>query len=159
MIVPPHEAVAAAIEAGRASPCAKSKRGVSIFARHPGPNVVVYARAHNSPPEPFDCDGSAACKNACRAICEHAEAAALRLLGGVHAAGRGLELLHIKVVDGKPVVSGPPSCPRCSLAILADRRISTVWLLHAEGWRSYTPEAFHGRSLRAVGLPVIRGQG
>lgn len=153
--VPPQEAIDAAVEIGRQSPCAKSKRGVVIFARHVSDQVLIYSRGYNSPPAPFVCDGSEACQGACAKVAEHAEAAALRLLGGTMAAGLGLELLHVKVRNGELVESGPPSCSDCSKAILADRRIWRVWLLHESGWTGYGPVDFHALSLIESERPVI----
>lgn len=155
MSTPPLLAIQAAIAAGKLSPCAKSKRGVSIFGANVFGNIVVYSQGHNAQPPGFACDGSDECRSACAELCEHAEAAALRRLDEDDTFGP-LELLHIKVVDGEAVVSGGPSCSRCSTAILADGRIARVWLLHAEGWRCYGADEFHELSLLANQRPVLR---
>lgn len=130
-------------------PCAKSKRGVVIF-KEDG----IIGHDYNAPPKPFVCDGSEACRASCNKLCVHAESAALLYVGveGAH----GAHLLHVKVVDGKPVPSGPPSCWQCSREILA-AGIATVWLLHEDGLRSYTAEEFHRLTLERCGLPVLRG--
>jgi deoxycytidylate deaminase len=119
------------------SPCAKSQRGVLVF-RSDG---TIIGRGCNAQPEPFACDGSDACRASCNKLCEHAEAAALRDAGRIHPQAVA-HLLHVKVVRGVAVPSGPPSCWQCSRAILA-AGISTVWLLHEEGVKGYTAQDFH----------------
>lgn len=135
-------AVEAAIEIATGSPCAGSKRGVVIFWRG-RPNVLL-ARGHNAPPGAFRCDGTQDCRDVCREICVHAEVQALLNLKVVGLSG--LELVHVKVVDGQLVPSGPPSCHRCSAVILA-AAIDTVWLFHESGWRAYAAATFHRLSL------------
>jgi ribosome modulation factor len=71
--------------------------------------------------------------------------------------GASGDMLHVKTVGGELVPSGDPSCWQCSRAILADKRIDGVWLFHADGWRRYNPIEFHEATLRARGLPVLRG--
>ena len=135
------------------SPCAKSKRGVLVF-RSDG---TVVGRGVNAQPAPFACDGSETCRASCAKLCEHAEQAALRDAGRLHPQAV-LHMLHVKVVNGVAVPSGPPSCWQCSRAILA-AGISTVWLLHEDGVRGYSAEDFHRRTLEHEGLPVLRGAG
>jgi len=143
-----------AIEAGRQSPCAKSKRGVVIF-RRTGRDIL--GTGFNAPPPGFTCDGSETCRAACSNVAVHAEQAALidahrhrRPLGGA-------EMIHIKIVDGQPVAGGGPSCPDCSKLIL-QAGLGIVWLLEArEGhpngvWVRRTPEDFHNETLRNCGL-------
>jgi hypothetical protein len=144
-----------ATEAGAASPCAKSKRGVVVF--HPCQPIHFYPSA-NHPPAPFICDGSPPCRAACRDVAVHAEAAAVlaALAAGVKLA-EGWELLHVKVVDGRPVPSGPPSCVRCSTLIL-EAGIRRVWLLHESGLKGYDAVEFHRLSLEHHGLPTTRAQ-
>lgn len=153
------DALSHATAIARMSPCKKSKRGVLVFNRR-GP----LGGGFNGPPPGFVCDGSPECRAACPKVCNHAEARAL--LEALSFARRsptepldivlhGAELLHIKVVDGEPVPSGPPSCWQCSRLIL-DCGISKVWLVHADGLKSYTADEFHEATLRECGLPVIR---
>lgn len=152
---PPANAIAQAIEAARASPCAKSKRGAAIWRKRTEYRALanhfadVCSSGHNAPPRGHACDGSGTCRSDCGKICEHAEAAAIRTLTWT---GRGFEMLHIKVVDGEPVPSGPPSCWQCSKLILTDERIAAVWLLHEDGWRRYSSVDFHAATLATCGL-------
>ena len=133
------------------SPCAKSKRGVLVF-RSDG---TILGRGCNAQPAPFNCDGSDACMASCAKLCEHAEQAALRDAGRIHPQA-AVHLLHVKVVRGVAVPSGPPSCWQCSRAILA-AGVSTVWLLHEGGVRGYDAEDFHVQTLAHAGLPATRG--
>ena len=111
----------------------------------------------NHPPAPFTCDGSTACREACGKVCVHAEADALlqatKGLPDPWFMG-GAEMLHVKVVNGREVPSGPPSCWQCSRLIL-ESGIAGMWLLHEEGFQRYTPEEFHRLTLEHCGLPVI----
>lgn len=134
------------------SPCAKSKRGVVVFHRREG----IVATGFNHPPQPFRCDGSEECRTHCNKVCVHAETAALHDLRRqlVPLRPSTLEMLHVKVVEGVAVASGPPSCWQCSREILV-ARVSLVWLLHEEGLRSYTAEEFHTLTLQHCGLPGI----
>lgn len=151
-----NEAAMAAVRVGAASPCAKSKRGVVIFDQ-----TRVLALGNNHPPRGFACSGSEACRAACPKLCVHAEQAALAALGPVDPTTgepwANLDLLHVKVVDGLPVPSGPPSCWQCSRAILDHGGIIGVWLLHEQGWRFYTAHDFHVLTLAACDLPVQTG--
>jgi hypothetical protein len=66
------------------------------------------------------------------------------------------ELLHIKTgEEGLPEPSGQPSCWQCSRMVL-EAGLAGVWLLHAEGWRRYTPEEFHRLTLDNNNLPWRR---
>ena len=174
-----NDALRDAIEVGRQSPCQKSKRGVVIFVRGYG----IEAVGRNRPPGEMRCDGSDACREHCRDLCLHAEAAALLNLGQGHLVSARqagflyesgwppaasiqivlpghdltpLEVLHVKVEDGKAVPSGPPSCVRCSALLCDDARISKIWLLHEDGLYAYKRVEFHEMSLAAQGIPVIR---
>jgi deoxycytidylate deaminase len=151
----PNTALKLATLAGASSPCAKSKRGVVIF--HPCQPLHFHPGV-NHPPAPFICDGSPACRAACRDVAVHAEAAAIL---SARAAGvkfaEGWELLHVKVVDGKAVPSGSPSCIRCS-ALILEAGVRRVWLLHENGLRSYDPVEFHRLSLEHHGLPAARAK-
>jgi len=139
-----HEALKLAVEAACMSPCGKSKRGVVIFG---GSRASVVG--FNGPPDGFACDGSDACREACGKVCRHAEARALdRCFDHT-------DLLHVKVIGGLPVPSGPPSCWQCSRAII-DCGIKRVWLLHETGLRLYSADDFHVQTLENCDLPVIR---
>jgi hypothetical protein len=136
---PPLHVVELAVEVSGWSPC-RSKRGVVVFDPETG-NVICHG--HNSKPE---CDGSEACKAACRIDAVHAEQCALLSSGGRSA--RGADMLHVKTVDGQLVASGGPSCVQCSkLARYAG--IAGFWLYHESGWRRYEMADFHRLSLRA----------
>ena len=97
---------------------------------------------------------------ACSKICVHAEQAALLDAGiDLHTRRGECEVAHLKVVDGEPVPSGPPSCVECSKLMLT-AGIAAVWLLHEspEGgppqWRRYDADDFHRRTLAHLSLPV-----
>lgn len=149
----PQAALQRAIEMATTLPlCQKSHRGVILF--HPDQEGCTLAV--NGPPVGFKCDGSTACRAACRDVAVHAEARAI--LGGLAHGYRlrdGWELLHVKVIDGQPVPSGPPSCVRCS-ALIVESGIPKAWLLHEQGLTSYSAEEFHALSLRYHGLPGTR---
>lgn len=147
-------AIESATRAGASSPCAKSKRGVAVFARHGGPIIAD----HNAPPAPFFCDGSDACKAACGKVAVHAEERALNgyraLVGGIPV--HSVSVLHLKIVDGAPVPSDTPSCVTCSRSML-ELQIGWVWLWTSAGWRSWTALDFHAETLRNLSLPAPRG--
>lgn len=139
MTAPPDFAIRAAVEAGRRSPCAKSKRGAAVFRRacSTGCCERVLGVGWNAQPVPFSCTGSSACKAACGKLCLHAEARAIR------AAWRewtgGVELVHAKVVNGLLVPGGGPSCWQCSREVL-DVGLAAVWLY--EGPDGRRPEHY-----------------
>ena len=141
-----YKALDLAVEAAKKSPCSKSKRGVVVWGGY-GTNPL---RGCNTPPPGFTCDGSDACRKGCRDVCVHAEVAVL-----LHTTSEYTDLLHVKVVNGEPVPSGPPSCVRCS-AVILQRGLVRVWLLEETGLRLYSAEDFHVQSLLHGGLPVIR---
>lgn len=132
-------AIEVAIESAKLSPC-RSKRGAAIW--FPRTDYIV-SSGHNDKPRGFTCDGSEACKATCRTEAVHAEQAAL-LKAGRDAAS--CDLLHAKIVDGRLVVSGGPSCVECSKLALA-AGIANVWLYHAQGWCRYDAFEFHRMSL------------
>lgn len=140
----PEDMVAAAVKIGATSPCAKSKRGVVIFDSvvH---SVNSFGKNH---PAVGTCDGSDACRRDCTKRCVHAEQAALLKLAPCKEA----VLLHIKVVDGKGVPGGPPSCIECSKLIVASGKIAHVWLWEAEGWVKRTAAEFHKETCENVGV-------
>ncbi len=133
-----------AVYAAEKSPCAKSKRGAVIWNKY-GDTV---ASGTNHQPVGIVCDASEKCRLHCNKRCIHAEAEALMRAGGK---AKGANMLHIKVVDGDPVASGPPSCWQCSRHIL-DAGIKTMWLLEDDGWNSYTAEEFHTITMRNCGI-------
>lgn len=153
----PRDGLECARNGARKSPCAKSKRGVSVW--HPDEGLLAVGW---NEPAAGECDGSEACRASCSRICVHAEADAIieatswRARSGHRARDlSGCHLLHVKVVDGEPVASGPPSCWQCSRLILR-AGIETVWLVHAGAdgleLRSYTAAEFHDRTLQHCGL-------
>lgn len=143
---PPQEMIDRAINIARDGPCAKSKRGVAIWQ---GRQWAIGANQ----PSMGGCDGSEACRAACPRICIHAEQQAI-LAALQSFALAGAELLHVKVVDGVLVPSGPPSCVECSKLILRTG-IDKVWLFHETGWRAYSPNRFHQQTLQTLGLPYF----
>jgi deoxycytidylate deaminase len=146
-----HKALYAATQAGKNSPCAKSNRGVVIF-RRLGHRAGAVEVGWNEPPAPMKCDGSDLCREHCNRLCVHAEMTALlRLLRQPALRLSEFEMLHVKVVDGKPVPSGPPSCWQCSRLIL-QVGLKAMWLLHEEGLRDYTPLEFHRLTLEHNGF-------
>lgn len=140
-----HQALKAAVAVARLSPCMKSQRGVVIFDLERG----VLARGTNHRVDEQSCDGSPACRSACAKLCVHAELDALtayfkppQLLGKYP----WVHMLHVKVVDGHPVPSGPPSCWQCSRHIV-NSGIRWMWLLHEDGLKRYTACEFHRLTL------------
>ncbi len=165
---PPDFAIRAAVDAGSRSPCAKSKRGAAAF--DPEIEGFSFGTGYNGQPTPFACTADAACKAACSKRCVHAEMRAIR--GLLPAVARGLEIVHAKVIDGRLVAGGGPSCWQCSREIL-DVGLAAVWLFQpptvAEhnamgivsmddprfetiGWRRYTAVEFHSLTLAACGI-------
>jgi len=143
------QALARAVRIGVQSPCEKSKRGVVIW--YPDAFDILCAN-YNHPPRGFRCDGSDECRAHCGKVCVHAETAAIiSAKQGLH----GFHMLHVKVVNGQAVPSGPPSCVYCSRHIV-EAGIETMWLLHEDGLRAYPADVFHDLSLRQKELPVIR---
>ena len=145
----PEEALKHATAAGRLSPCAKSKRGVVIWTRQGG----LYADGWNHPPEGFQCHGDDACRAACGKVSIHAEMDAILKAGRRGIGIMGKDMLHVKVVDGKAVPSGPPSCVYCSKHLIL-AGLAGMWLLHEDGLRRYTVEDFHRLTLEHLGLPT-----
>jgi ADP-ribose pyrophosphatase YjhB (NUDIX family)/deoxycytidylate deaminase len=137
-----------AVSLGSKSPCAKSKRGVVVL-RTDGP---IVGHGYNHPPGDRLCAGDAACREACGKLCVHAEMEALRDVG----LRKGpLEVVHAKVVDGRLVAGGGPSCSPCARDMLDDGRVVAVWLFHSEGWRRYSIAEFYELTIRECGLPIL----
>lgn len=128
------------------SSCRKSQRGALL--------VTADGREFwgSNRPASGTCDGSDACRRDCAKICVHAEQDVL-IQAGVQASGA--HVVHLKVVDCRPVVSGDPSCVECSKLMLA-AGVARVWLYQVDGWRSWTAAEFHAATLKNLGL---RGQG
>ena len=146
-----HEALEYAVEAAKQSPCVKSQRGVVIWRRDMTLPISV---GWNHPPAPHECGRNEACRAACNKLCIHAEMDAI--LKALETRGvADFYLLHVKVVDGKAVPSGLPSCWQCSRLIL-QCRMKAVWLLHESGLQAYDPEEFHWYTLDNNSLPVFR---
>jgi len=160
-ILDEHAALALATKVGSESPCAKSKRGVVLFCRTYG----LLGVGNNHPPDNFRCDGSDECRASCNRVCVHAEMDALaqfcqelqdNFLMRVDQRGPiRPEMLHVKVVDGKAVSSGEPSCWQCSRHVV-NFGIKAFWLLHEDGLRRYGPDEFHEHTLHACKIPVIQ---
>lgn len=165
----PHmNALIAAIHAANRSPCEKSKRGAAVYRDLPGrPTPFVMGTGYNGAPTDligtvaFTCDGSERCRELCGKRCVHAEARAIReaLQDPEYGASGMADLVHIKVIDGKPVAGGPPSCWQCSREIL-DAGIRGVWLYEVREsendhhitvdleWVYYTAADFHAATLK-----------
>lgn len=158
VIEPPPHIIAKAIAVGAASPCAKSKRGVAIFYTV---NSGLVSEGTNHPPRPFVCSGDQVCRAACGKLCVHAEAAALlNWSSGLSRSLRSVDsfdMVHVKVVEGELVASGPPSCWQCSRLIL-EAGIKGMWLFHEDGWCRYEAEEFHQLTLEHCDLPVTRAE-
>lgn len=150
---PMQRAIDAATDAACRSPCRKSRRGVAIWVPSTG---EILATAYNRRLDAL-CDGTDACRAVCRRVCIHAEEAAiLNALDTLSRLGPrtgllGAHMLHIKVVDGLAVASGPPSCLQCSRLIL-EAGIASMWLFHQDGWREYNAREFHNRTLQQCGI-------
>jgi deoxycytidylate deaminase len=145
------EALAKAVEAAGWSGCQKSQRGVVIWQRKGG----VLSVGYNSPVM-GKCDGSAACRRDCAKLCVHAEQHALQEAAKYGKGVRGAEMLHVKVVNGQAVVSGPPSCWQCSRSI-CQSNLAAMWLLHegADGDPQlvrYDTMEFHRLTLEQCGI-------
>jgi deoxycytidylate deaminase len=159
MNAPPELIVSLAVDTANRGPCAKSKRGVVIYSVATAGGVgVIWGNAFNSPPWPFECSNTDACKADCGRICVHAEQRAIiqaltpsetelrhPLAGDPRAE---LHLVHVKTVDGKLVPSpGGPSCDQCAKLIL-EAGIRTVWLYVQDGvWSRYDAAGFHQATL------------
>lgn len=149
---PPQTAIDRAIAEAKQSPCRKSKRGCAMF-YYRGQAVVLNGQGHNGPPGSYECEGNAECRILCGRLCVHAEVRAI--LDGIklnHAAMvAGIELVHVKVVDGELVAGGPPSCWSCATLVL-ETNVWAVWLyedLH-EGprWTRWLAPQFYRSTMK-----------
>lgn len=145
---PSDGAIASAIYWAMQSPCAKSQRGAVAMEGGGGIGAIGY-----NAPALGKCDGTDACRRHCSKRCEHAEAACMRRLH--HTGTRPVEIVHVKLVDGGLVHSGPPSCWQCSKAVVAHPQVTAVWLFHADGWRRYGDEEFHMLTLEHCGIDHV----
>lgn len=135
-----------AVKAAARATCEKSKRGVIIV--NPFKDEPL-SFGWNGPPAPFECAGSDFCREVCNQVAVHAEA---RALMSAIPPVKGRDLVHIKVVEGRAVPSGGPSCWQCS-RLIVEAGIRNVWLKHeAEGWRPYSAEEFHRKTLENCNL-------
>lgn len=179
---PPPHVIEVARARAAASPCGKSQRGAVVFDADTG---AVYGHACNHLPGGIECADAIkrrdyprgiviattldeqtarakaeACRSACGARCVHAETAAiLRTAVAARATLTGLEIVHLKVVNGEAVASGGPSCVPCAAMIL-EAGLAACWLFHAvdrfqehPGWRRYPAAEFYRLSCAAKGLP------
>jgi deoxycytidylate deaminase len=171
---PPPNAVEEAVFTAKRSPCAKSKRGVAVYARS-GSEVV--GAGFNGPPLTTPCAGTDACRQSCSKVCVHAEIRALRQAHAVAHRSRHsmayFDAVHVKVVDGALVAGGGPSCWQCSREVL-DVGLGGFWLYQeppaecpepdciggpdcqtptGPTWRYYTAAEFHAATLAACELP------
>lgn len=170
MMPPPNVVWRHAVMAGQLSMCAKSKRGAVVY--HPE-TLAIVGMGFNGQPLPFECTGSDECRKACAKLCLHAEQLAIE---DALASTPGqfvmseLAVVHAKVVDGKLVGGGGPSCWQCSRLVM-HHGMRGVWLYElikiteenagvvfpedkkAE-WKFYDAQAFHVETLKACGLPA-----
>lgn len=127
---------------GAKSPCQKSQRGVVLVTAH-----GFMMGACNAIPI-VGCLGRERCGDKCAKVAVHAEERVLLMAGQM---AQDSEIVHLKVMDGLPVASGPPSCAQCSRLMLS-AGVAGVWLLH-DKWTRYTAIDFHRRTLENCGLP------
>lgn len=142
---PPTNVIDAAVRVAAFSPCAKSKRGAVVFYRpeqktEPDRLLVetwgsIHASGFNGLPGRIQCDGSAECRRDCGKRCVHAEARAVRELGGSarHLGEKisALDIVHVKIgAAGTLEAGGGPSCWQCSREIL-DAGLGGVWLFES----------------------------
>ena len=153
------------------SNCSKSRRGVVIFDRSletrriakkasigegetfgSVANLIVISEGYNRPPGTHGCDGSDRCKEDCAKRCIHAEEMAIFAAGD---RARGMDLLHVKVVNNRAVPGGGPSCWQCSKLVL-EAGLAGVWLWEGDSassaWRFYSAKDFHEATLQACGI-------
>ncbi len=145
------------IKEGSRGPCAKSKRVSAIIScsleTYDGISSYPYIIATNTPPGKFVCLNNEACKANCNKVCVHAEEnVILKAFQYRTIEVAGGACLHLKIVDGKPVPSGKPSCVYCSRKILQSG-LKYMFLFHETGWCRYTAEEFHEHTLRNLELP------
>lgn len=137
------------------SPCAKSKRGAVVFSPEQADRFeqasgiasftiedrercVIVSRGYNGQPPGFVCTGTPGCRENCGQLCLHAEQRAIHQAGCLLDQMDELELVHVKVVDGK-VVPGPgPSCWQCS-RLVVEVGLGGVWLYELAAIRRCEP--------------------
>lgn len=141
---------------GSRGPCAKSKRVSAIISSsletYDGISSYPYIIAVNTPPGKFTCMNNELCRVNCNKVCVHAEEnvilqafkyRTIEVMGGA--------CLHLKIVGGKAVASGNPSCISCSRKIL-QAGLKYMYLFHENGWKRYEAEEFHQLSLESQGI-------
>lgn len=158
MNAPPEWAIAAAVEAARKSPCAKSKRGVCIYRHDAPPAHRIVSGGFNGQPgggcaathvehilagsavvgitnrrQPTEAEHAAArhCRDNCGKLCNHAEQRAIR--SAAAALGRSriwpyLDAVHVKIGDDGQLVAG--GGPSCWQCSreVADVMLGGFWL-------------------------------
>jgi deoxycytidylate deaminase len=138
---PPDWAIEAAEQVAVKSPCAKSKRGVSLYSSHD-----LFGSGFNGPPLNAACPGRERCGDRCGRLCVHAEMRAIR---GVQHPGHELHLVHVKLgAGGRVTAGGPPSCWQCSREILDVGFVTGVWLYEEDVRRCLSCKRFEDSSAR-----------
>jgi deoxycytidylate deaminase len=135
-----------AVKAAKNSTC-KSQRGIVIWNRKHG----LMTSGWNALPKPFKCDSSEACRANCAKTAVHAEQAAILAFDYINISIKDCEMIHVKIVEGKAVVSEKPSCWQCSKLIL-QAGLKSMWLYQKEGFVEYSAEEFHRQTLINCGL-------
>lgn len=160
-----------AIYAATQSTCAKSKRGVAIF-EFGNVRFQEVVMANNSPPKPFICTGTEKCKESCGKVAIHAEERAIMRSLRKHANNSyddfawqsdEKDMVHIKVIDGKPVASTRPSCWMCSRKLVEAkmRYMFMVTDFDDSGgpvFTGWTVEEFHEETLKFCDLEVGKAE-
>jgi deoxycytidylate deaminase len=172
MNAPPAYVIEAARLAALKSPCAKSKRGAALLNRELADMVfrvashvpfdglgVIAATGFNGPPEGLSspgalCSGSDLCRRDCAKLCLHAEERAIRAAGALDDVA-DLELVHVKVVDGRVVPGGGPSCWQCS-RLVAEVKLRGVWLFEHVECPSDTCPMCTGEECNLCGAGQVR---
>lgn len=131
---------------GPKSLCNKSKR-VSAIIYSNGFSVIET----NSPPLPFTCMNNENCKKICNKICVHAEERAILSALDKYGDLWDCICMHLKIVNGKPVPSGNPSCVTCSRKLL-ECKVKYMYLWQEQSWKRWTSEEFHHETLLNLGL-------
>lgn len=125
------------IKKGSLGTCNKSKR-VSAIVYSNGISVIET----NSPPFPFVCQNDLRCQSICNQICVHAEERAILSAFKKYGDVDNCICLHLKIVNGIPVVSGDPSCITCARKLL-ECDVKYMYLWQKDGWKRWTSEEFY----------------
>jgi len=124
--------------------CKKSKRGVVIW-----DNKERYVSAYNSPPKFFICDKI--CIKNCNEKAVHAEQRAILLAFNNRMKLSECDMMHVKTINNKLVISGGPSCIHCSKMIV-ENKIKNMWLYEVTGWEKYSAINFHKITMKNIGI-------